>query len=91
MQKVCFTVEKQTTQCYEGYKLLYRLLTSNDGTVPSYSIYVNIKSGEPSCLRESLVYDITTIQDFAHEIFDSVSKGHVTPVTLFDVIEDIIA
>ena len=90
MEKDRFTTIKQTTLYFEGFEVQYLLLTSA-GTPPSYSVYVYLISGEGYCLREAFAQDITTLPQFAVEIFDAVTKGHVTPVTLHEIIEDIIA
>ena len=79
-----------------GYGILYVLLKSTvtDAETKrerdSYSVFSALFGGGAR-LDSAYAYDITSEELTASEIFDAVAGGDVTPVSLLDVIGDILS
>ena len=67
-----------------GVKVEYSLFSSNE----SYGIKSKLSTDKRNGEYETEVEDITTIKEYAKEIFDEIVKNKVSPCHLGDVIID---
>ena len=82
------TIDTRSMQ-YEGqYEFEYRLLTSGD---EEYSIEAGLNSLTDGADDALVVRDVTRRKAEAERIFHMISDGLVTPMTLLDVVYDLIA
>ncbi len=71
-------------------ELEYFLYSSHVGGRESYSVGVSLHDTVRGTRESELVRDVTSLRDEALRIFSAVSDGLVTPMTLYDVIYDLI-
>lgn len=71
-------------------ELEYFLYSSRIGRRDSYSVRVRLHDEGRGTRESEEVNDITSLRDEALRIFSAVSDGLVTPMTLYDVIYDLI-
>ena len=69
----------------EGILLRYFLYEGSINLRPSYSI--ECRCGEES----TYLPDVTSLRDRANEIFEIFVKNRVTPISAYDVIEEILS
>lgn len=88
--------EAVTVYRTEGERgLLYTLvkekvLDSENETRAGYSVFVCMTEAE-ELSDAAFVYDITSEEETAQEVLRAISCGGVTPITLRDIIEDMIS
>ena len=74
-----------------GFTLCYKL-TKDTGTSPvSYSFFVSIENETENYYDEALIRNVTSSDATAYNILKQISEGTVTPMTLAEVIEDILS
>lgn len=74
-----------------GYTLCYKLTGDTVFSPPSYSFFVSVENEDGSYYDEALVRNVTSSKTEAHEILHRLSAGTVTPMTLREILEDILA
>ena len=88
------TVIKKSSSSEEGYNFSYSLIESSEcddfALYRSYSILASIDDADQIYHDEVLVREVTPCTDTAEYIFDMISRGAVTPMSLRDVIEDLL-
>ncbi len=73
-----------------GYTLCYKLI-KNDKVCPvSYSFFVSVENEDLNHYDETLIRNVTSSEETAMEILRLITEGTVTPITLRDVLEDIL-
>ncbi len=84
------TVKEERRKLKDSCFLIYRLYKETVDMRPAYSVHVaEYIDGEKVC--QSTAYDITSQKETAIEIFDKITNGLVSPITLHDVVCDLIA
>lgn len=78
------TLETETISFGKETKVEYRLLLKDR----QYAIYAKLSGSAKTKDYEMQVNDITTIKEYAKEIFDEIVKNKVSPCHLCDVIID---
>ena len=82
------TLKEETRTLKEGYILKYELCKESIDGRAAYSIRVTeYIDGEKVCL--SAAHDITSLYETALSLFDIIVNGLVSPVTLHDVVYDL--
>lgn len=83
--------EISTTVKSHGYTLCYKLIGDTDTSPISYSFFVSVENEDADYYDEALIRNVTSSKASAYEIFRLISEGTVTPITLRDIIEDLLA
>lgn len=85
---------KKSSSSKEGYNFNYSLIECSEcddfALYRSYSILASIDDAGQTYHDELLVREVTPCTDTAEFIFDMISRGAVTPMSLRDVIEDLL-
>ena len=83
------TLREETRTLKEGYLLKYELCKEPIDGRAAYTIRVTeYIGGEKVCL--SAAHDVTSLYETALSLFDMIVNGLVSPVTLHDVVYDLI-
>ena len=82
--------DKSVTVRTNGYTLCYKLIIDMDRLPASYSFFVSVENEDETYCDETLVRDVTSSEETAHKIFRLITDGTVTPITLRDVLEDLL-
>ncbi|MBR4933130.1 MAG: hypothetical protein IKZ03_01610 [Clostridia bacterium] len=83
--------EISTTVKSCGYTLCYKLIKHGDASLPSYSFFVSIENEDEGYHDEVLIRDVTSCKQTARRILGLIIDGTVTPMTLRDVLEDLLS
>lgn len=65
-----------------------RLSTESDNHRSSFNISISLKNKKTGETESTEVNDVTSLKNIAMDIFISLINGNVTPVSLYDIIED---
>lgn len=84
------TLEDQKQISVGVFKLTYCLSRSLIEGRDSYSVCVSMLNTATGETEESCIPDVTSIKEEASRIFRLISEGTVTPMTLNDVVYDLI-
>lgn len=86
------TIDTRHASYEEKYEMEYKLLSSLDAyDTREYSIEATLRSLDCGTTERLLVRDVTHLRDEADRVFRLISDGLVTPMTLLDVLYDLIA
>ncbi len=83
------STEIRETVISDGYTHNYKLIKDTNTSPPSYSFFVSVEN-EYDYYDEALVKDVTSSEESAYEIFSLITEGTVTPMTIKEILEDLL-